>query len=221
MAENQTPQTNDVSKDEYGEVIGCDELHCAKVTADTDEAYTTATPEFLAPLAQVVLPGSGNINKRYYDNVVRYMSREGDEQDVSIKISGISSKKAAELLGRDYDSSKGIVFDAGSDDVAPWYALGGRMDLEGTEHRYFWYLKGQFSIGNTTGDTRTNTVNPNTTDLTFHGTRTVKKFTVNGKPKRRLSSMADTTDSAFTTASTWFDAVVVPTTTPEPEPEEN
>lgn len=43
------------TKDVYGEVIGCDEMHYAKVNEDSGTKYEAATPEYLAPTAKFKL----------------------------------------------------------------------------------------------------------------------------------------------------------------------
>lgn len=197
--------------DIYGELINCDEMHFALVTADTAESYTADTPEYLAPVAEITHAPTANTNKRYYDGKPRYVTITESDTNVTITISGVPCSLAAKLTGKPYDAAKGMLYDTGSAENTPWAALMGRMELGDGGYRYFSYLKGKFSVGSQTARTREADITVNTVQLTYAAVVTEHKFqidedTVNGAK----GVFADTTDSAFTGADTWFEEVVTP-----------
>lgn len=197
--------------DIYGELIGCDEMHFALVTADTAESYTAGTPKFLAPAAEVAHETTSNTNKRYYDNKPRYVTVVEGDTNVRITISGVPCSLAAELTGKPYDETNGKFYDTGSAENTPWAALMGRMELGDGGHRYFSYLKGKFSIGAQTAHTREDNITVNTVDLTYAAAVTEHEFQVDAETVSGAKAVfADTTDENFTTASTWFDKVQTP-----------
>ncbi len=204
-------------KDIYGEIIGCDQLHYAIIASDTEEEWSAGANKYLAPAAEIMIDGTGDLNKRYYDNVVRYVSSGGNEKNITLTVSGVPEKVAAELTGKRYDAETGRIIDTGDTGKAPWCALSGRMSIEGDEYRYFQFLKGKFSLGAQTGASKQGTsITPNTRQLTFTATRTVHEFVVDAEASETsgvIGISGDTTDENFSGAN-WFAAVQTP---PDPE----
>ena len=195
----------------YGELIGCDELHSSEVTEDSAEKYEAGTPEYLAPTAEITHDTSTNTNKRYYDNKVMFITVTEGDTNVNITVSGVPCSKASELTGKPYDAEKGIFYDTGSAEDTPWRTLSGRMALGDGGHRYFQYLKGKFAIGSQTARTKEADITPNTVTLTFSAAVTNHKFRVaEDKVSGVKSVLADTTDAAFKGADAWFGKVQTP-----------
>ena len=199
------------NNDIYGELIGCDQMHFALVTADTAESYTADTPEYLAPAAEVAHETTSNTNKRYYDNKPRYVTVVEGDTNVKITISGVPCTLASKLTGKPYDEATGMFYDTGSAEKTPWAALMGRMELGDGGYRYFSYLKGKFSIGTQTAHTVEDNVTVNTVGLTYAAAVTEHEFQLDADTVGGAKSVfADTTDENFTTASTWFTKVKTP-----------
>lgn len=200
-----------MANDIYGELIGCDEMHYSKVSEDSLESYTAATPKYLAPTADISHDTTVNASKRYYDNQPRYVDLNEGNTSVKIVISGVPCVLAAELTGKPYDTEKGLFYDTGDLSEAPYCTLSGRMDLGGGGHRYFNYLKGKFTLGSQTARTKEENITANTTDLTYEPVVTTHKFKVNAEKTCGVKAVfADTTDENFTTADTWFSKVQTP-----------
>lgn len=198
---------------EYGELINCDEMHYATVTADTDEAYTASTPKYLCPAAEIKHESKVNTDTRYYDGKPMFTTMTEAEGTITITVSGVPMKLAAELSGKPYKN--GMLIDTGDISEAPYCALSGRMELGDGGYRYFQYLKGKFSIGAQDAKTREDKITASTIELTYTAINTVhSKFDVdstkypNGKSIKGL--FADTTDETFTGAADWFTAVQKP-----------
>lgn len=194
---------------EYGEFINIDNLHYATVV-DTKEAYTPGTNKYLAPAGEISHEPSVNMKTRYYDGVAMFTTNTEGETKVAITVSGVPTKLAAELTGKYYDTTKGILIDTGEAGNAPWCTLSGRMELGDGGYKYFQYLKGKFAVGKTSAKSKTDDVDAQTTELTYTAVTTVHQFLVNGEKKGVKGLQADTTDSTFTGAATWFDAVQKP-----------
>ncbi len=203
------------TKDVYGELIGCDEMHYAKVNEDSATKYEAATPEYLAPAAEIQTNPTTNTSKRYYDNKVRYIDVTEGDTEVKIVVSGVPCSLAAKLTGKIYDATNGKFYDTGDLSAAPYCALSGRMSLgSGDEYRYFSYLKGKFALGGEVAKSKEDGITVNTTELTYTAAVTVHKFQVDtDKLSGAKAVKADTTDAKFTGASAWFSKVQTP---PEP-----
>ena len=200
-----------MANDIYGELIGCDEMHFATVTADTAESYSASTPKYLAPAAEIAHETTVNANKRYYDNLPRFLTMVEGDSNVRITVSGVPCSLASELTGKPYNETTGEFYDTGSAENAPWAACSGRMELGDGGYRYFSYLKGKFAIGSQTARTREDNITVNTVDLTYSPVVTEHKFQVaTGKLSGVKGVFADTTDDKFQGAATWFNTVKTP-----------
>ncbi len=203
---------NENEKDLYGEVVGCDEIHYSLLKSDTKEKYEADTPKYLAPVAEITMEDGSTPNKRFYDNVARYVDLVENDGNVSIIVSGIPCAIAAILTGKHYDAATGRLYDTGTVVETPWATLSGRMSLAGKHYRYFQFLKGKFAVGNTTAKTKEGgNITPNTTELIFVPVTTIHAFQLDEKTVAGTKSVkADTTDSAFTDAASWFSKVQTP-----------
>jgi phi13 family phage major tail protein len=191
----------------YGEFVGVDSLHYAIVT-DTEDSYTAGTPKYLAPAAEISAEAETSNTPTYYDNVPgnNYVS-EGITT-LTITVSGIPGRLAAEILGKDFDETTGRMLDSGMPNP-PDVAVGYRANVGRSDHRYTWYAKGTFSGGAEEAATKTGDVDIRTYQLTYTAVATTKKFTIGGelKPVKKISG--DTTEDAFDPTG-WFSEVQTP-----------
>lgn len=194
----------------YGEIIGCDSVHYAMVTSDTNESYLADAPEFLAPVAEIAFDYAESLTPRYYDNVAYFMDVSDDDSKISIIFSGIPNEKAAKLLGLPYDSETGRVIETTPN--APWVAISCRTAIAGGSYMYYQYLKGKFTRNSKKANSKGGAnVTYNTTDLVFTAAKTIHKFQLpDGRVDGVRGMTGATTDEKFTTADTWFNKVQIP-----------
>jgi hypothetical protein len=107
---------------EYGELVNLDSLHYAKVLNDTADSYQADTNKYLAPAAEMKKEAKVDTATRYYDGKPMFSSSSEASTDVTLTVSGVPSKKAAELTGKPYDATRGIMIDTGDVSNAPYYA---------------------------------------------------------------------------------------------------
>ena len=205
-----------------GGLINCDSLFIAKVIADTESVFSAGAVEHLATLAEIKNEKKVNKKSVYTDGKVfiNYFSEDGD---TTVTIPNISDRKAAELIGKSYDSAKGVIFDSGKLNAVPFYAIGYRFEATGEDHKtyykYRWFLKGQFSITESGAKSTEKEVDPQSQELTFTPMQTIHKFTypdpcdLSKTVTDTLESVrTDTTDPAFITEAGWFSQVQTPLT---------
>ena len=198
---------------EYGELVNLDKLHYALVTADIAASYATGAVGYLAPGGEIQHEAKTDINTRYYDGVPMFTTVTEGATSVKITVSGVSMKLAATLTGKPYDSAHGIMIDTGDASNTPDCALSGRMELGDGGYRYFQYLKGKFSIGSQTAQTRKDKTTEKTVDLTYTATTTVHPFTMPDSSVKGIKGLfADTTDVAFALGDSWFEQTQTPDT---------
>lgn len=192
---------------QYGEFVGVDSLHYAIVT-DTEAAYTATTPQYLAPAAEISAEAETNNTPTYYDNSPGNNYVTEGVTTLTITVSGIPVRKAAELLGKFFDEATGRLLDTGMPNP-PDVAVGYRANIGRADHRYTWYAKGTFSGGAEEAATKTADVDIRTYQLTYTAVATTKKFAVGSEqlPIKKISG--DTTDDAFDPTG-WFSQVQTP-----------
>lgn len=198
---------------EYGELVNLDNLHYAPVQVDNADIYQVGVNKYLAPAAEMKKEAKVDTAIRHYDGKPMFSSSSEAATDVSLTVSGVPSKLAAELTGKPYDAARGIMIDTGDVSNAPDYAMSARAGLGDGGYRYYQFLKGKFSIGAETAKTKEDKVTASTVDLTYTGVATIHEFTMpDGSKKGAKGVQADTTDSAFTGADNWFAQVQTPET---------
>lgn len=203
---------------EYGELVNLDNLHYAKVLLDNSDTYQAGTNKYLAPAAEMKKEAKVDTATRYYDGKPMFSSISEAATDVTLTVSGVPSKLAAELTGKPYDATRGIMIDTGDAANTPDEALSARAALGDGGYRFYQFLKGKFSIGAETAHTKEDKVTANTVDLTYTGLVTVHEFTMpDGTKKGAKGVQADTTDAAFAGSEAWFAQVQTPDTLGAPD----
>lgn len=202
---------------EYGELVNLDNLHYAKVLSDTAETYQTGENKYLAPAAEMKKEAKVDTTPRYYDGKAMFSSSSEASTDITLTVSGVPSRLAAELTGKPYDAARGIMIDTGDVSNAPDYALSARAELGDGGYRYYQFLKGKFSLGAETAKTKEDKITANTVELTYTGLVTIHEFTMPDGTKKGIKGVqADTTDPAFKGADAWFSQVQTPDTLGKP-----
>lgn len=199
---------------QYDEFVGVDSLHAAMITEDTEQAYTTEEPEYLAPTAEIVGNAELSATPTHYDNLPANNYISEGATVLTLIVSGLPADKMAKYLGKYYDPASGRVLDVGDPDP-PDVALSFRYDKGKNGHRYYQYLKGKFSGGAEEATTRKTNVDIKTYQLTYTAVVTAKQWEVDGETRPMKRIFADTTDPAFN-PSGWFNQVQTPDTSTPP-----
>lgn len=201
---------------QYGEFVGVENLHVAKVTADTDAAYTAETPEYFAPTAEISIANNINNAPQFYDNVAGFNYVTEGVSSLTLTVSGVPASKMAEYLGKHYDEDTGVVYDDGQPNP-PEVALSFSFNKGPDGKRFYQYLKGTLSGGEEIGTSKADgNVTVHTYQLTFTALNTTHKWSVGGVLRSLKRLFADTTDANFTgTDVTWFGQVQTPSTSQE------
>lgn len=196
---------------QYNEFVGVDNVHFAIVTTDTAESYVAETPEMLAPVADISNETETSSTTTYYDNAPSNNYTSEGATKVSLTVSGVPAQLAAKLMGKHFDSEKGVVYDDGKPNP-PNIALSFRLNKGLDEFRYYQYLKGKFTGGNEEASSITDSIDAKTYKLIYTAVITTHKWNVNNESKGLKRIFADTTDTNFIQGSSWFNAVQTPDT---------
>jgi phi13 family phage major tail protein len=189
--------------------LGVDSVYVAEVTGDDADAYAAATPEALAPVMTISVAPKTNTKTQYADNKPFDTMNSKGETVLDVEITGLTVEQESELLGNAWDAVTARAVENGS--AGPYYALGFRAKKTDGTYRYYWFLKGRFAPPSEEFATETDSPEPKGVKLKFTAIRTTYEFAQAGSITDSAKMVkGDTEDAAFS-ATTWFDAVQVPT----------
>lgn len=193
---------------EYKSRIGLDSLYIAEVTVDSVAAYTADTPEYLAPAAEASQAPKTNSATQYADDQPYDSSVFEGETEISLTVTGIPSEMLAKLLGRQFDTASGRVFD-NPGATPPYFALSFRSLKSNGSYRYYQYLKGRFSAPTEETATKADSPDPKTMQLTYTAIPTIYNFDIGAtdEPLKRVYGDEDTDNFV---ATGWFTQVQTP-----------
>lgn len=197
------------SSSEYKSKVGLKNLYIAAITQDDASAYTAGTPETLAPAITASLKAANSLKTQYADDQpFDVMFGEG-ETTLELEIPGLSVQMLAYLTGRVWNVTNGRMFD-NSGATPPWFALGFQSMKSTGTYRYFWFLKGRFSVPDEELATLADSPDPKTVKLSFTAIKTTYQFTLSGSVTDGAKRVIGDADSTNFSATGWFTSVQVP-----------
>lgn len=177
-------------------LVGLDDLHFSILTNDdsTGVTYSTITP--IPGAITVDMQPQSNTNTLYADNSPFAVATAFGGVTVSLEIAALPLEIRAQLLG--HEVKDGLMFSK-ADDVAPYVALMFKSLKHNDSYRYVKLLKGKFNEPQETPTTKT--------DSPEFATPTIEGNFVSREYDKKWAYMADTDNTNFTGADTWFDSV--------------
>lgn len=140
-------------------MIGLDNVVIAKLLTDvggtTEPTYGTVKP--LRGAVQVSVNPNSSVETDYADNGAFFVADNRANIEMNLELTNVDPTVLAEMLGQKI--SNGVVVE-GSQDQAPYFALGFRVWIGGTDadgnkiYENFWYAKGKFSVPEAGGTTK-------------------------------------------------------------------
>jgi len=196
---------------EYGPKIGLDSVYVAPLTEGSDVIGGTpawGTPVRLAGAAAMQGNPNGSLITDWGDNGPFFTTNARGNLQASLELIDIDPSVLAAVLGQ--TKANGIVQE-GSVDQSPFYALGFRVWIGGTEggdkiYEYFWYLKGKFTIPNQGANTKKETIAPEHTMLMGEFVKLQASDVI------CTHARSNDPDVVASTVTNWFNAPVASTT---------
>lgn len=187
------------------EFRGTDMLVYADILTDNNEVgegYTTGAVKILAPVAEISKTVESATDTKYYDNKPALVINGEGADTITLNIPALDLATYADLIGKGYDAATGAFLDG---ERKPRYkALGYRLKLTDSTHRYVWRYKGTFQPMDETSQTENAGTDSNGQTLTYTGIETKHVFTKPGKSQKAL--VVDERDNKAN-LSTFFDTV--------------
>lgn len=196
-------------------MIGLDNVVIAKLISDVG-GTTKPTYEDVIPLRGIVQASvnpNSSVETDYADNGAFFVSDNRGNTEMTLEFTNINPTTKAMMLGQKKEN--GVVLE-GSQDQAPYFALGFRVWIGGTDsagnkiYEYFWYAKGKFSVPESGGTTKQDGIDFQHVSMTAQFVST--KFSPDGKGGVFCThARTDDEDADETILDGWFDAPVLTT----------
>lgn len=197
------------------EFRGVDNLYVARVTKDDKDGYTTETPIYLSPVAEVAKATESASEAHYYDNKAMIVVSSESADTITITMAPPVLDKLAQIIGKSFDETTGMMVD--SERVNSYWALMYRTKGTDGKYRYVSRLKGTFNIPEDDNQTENDGTDTTNTEIEYTGIYTEYEFTkgkyVDGAwEKASAKGIVVDTRYGLADVSTFFNATQTPDT---------
>lgn len=193
--------------------IGLDNVVIAKLLNDDGVGVPVYdTPIALKGAVQASVNPNSSVETDYADNGAFFVTGNRANTEMSLELTNINPNTLALMLGQ--DRANGITLERPLDQ-APYFALGFRVWIGGTDangnkiYEYFWYSKGKFSVPESGGTTKGESIDFQHISLTAQFVPTM--YSPDGNGGVICSHARSDIDTASAVISSWFNAPVVAT----------
>ena len=197
------------------EFRGVDSLYIARVTGDSLEGYTTDTPIYLSPVAEISKSTESASEAHYYDNKAMIVVNSESADTIAITMAPPVLEKLALIIGKSFDETTGMMIDG--ERTNDYWALMYRTKGTDGKYRYVTRLKGQFNIPEEDNQTENDGTDTTNTQIEYTGIYTEYQF-IKGKYEngawKKGSAKGIVVDTRYNLVdtSTFFSQVQTPDT---------
>ena len=200
--------------------IGLDNVVIAKVLSDSAEGISFGPVIALKGAVNATVNPNSDVAVDYADNGPFFSASNRGNTELSLEMIDVDPDVLAQLLGQ--RKVNGVTVETALDQSSD-YALGFRVWLAGKDdngnNRYqlFWYAKGKFSVPETGGETKTESLNFGHISVTAQFVQT--QFVPNGQEAGTICTHVRTDDPSVPSSvkTNWFNAPVVQTASDDSE----
>lgn len=196
--------------------IGLDNVVIAKVISDSAEGITFGEVIPLKGAVNATVNPNSDVAVDFADNGPFFSASNRGNTELNLEMIDVDVDIIAQLLGQ--QKSNGITVETPLDQSSD-YAMGFRVWLAGKDasgnnrYQYFWYAKGKFSVPETGGSTKTDSLEFGHISMTAQFVQT--QFVPSGQEAGTICTHIRTDDPTVPSSvkSNWFNAPVVSVTT--------
>ena len=200
--------------------IGLDNVVIAKVLSDDANGITFGDVIPLKGAVNATVNPNSDVAVDFADNGPFFSASNRGNTELNLEMIDVDVDVLAQLLGQ--RKVNGITVETPLDQSSD-YALGFRVWLAGKDnngnnrYQYFWYAKGKFSVPETGGETKTDTLNFGHISVTAQFVQT--QFVPNGQETGTICTHIRTDDPSVPASvkENWFNAPVVQTASDDSE----
>ena len=192
--------------------IGLDNVVIAKVLSDTASGITYDTPIALKGAVNATVNPNSDVAVDYADNGPFFTASNRGNTELNLEMIDVDPDVLAMLLGM--KKTNGVTVETVLDQ-SPDVAVGFRVWLAGKDangnnrYQYFWYAKGKFSVPETGGETKQESLNFGHINVTAQFAQTL--YVPEGQDAGTICTHIRTDDPTASASllQNWFNAPVV------------
>jgi len=190
------------------EYRGVDQLNFAKITADTDLAYTCEVPKQLSRIAEIQKTTSTASKTSYYDNIPAIVIAAEGADELTIVVSVLDLETLAKITGKTFDILTGTFIDNGVP-TADYFAITYRTKDTKNNYRYVSRLKCKILPPDEASKSQNDSTDSTNQTLKVTCISTNHSFTKTGEPAKSITSDSSYDKLNFTQ---YFNAIQTPDT---------
>jgi phi13 family phage major tail protein len=195
--------------------IGLSGLVLAEVLSDDENGIVYDTPFSIPGAVVATVNPNSSVETDYADNGAFFAQNNRGNTELSLEMIDITPENEAKMLGQKRVNGVTIETDL---DQSPYFAFGAKILLAGSDengdavYEYLWYAKGKFSVPESGGETKRDSITFGHKNLTAQFVKT--QFVPEGQQSGTIGSHCRTDDPAVpaTLITNWFNAPVISTT---------
>lgn len=195
--------------------IGLSGLVLAEVLSDDENGIVYDTPFSIPGAVVATVNPNSSVETDYADNGAFFAQNNRGNTELSLEMIDITPENEAKMLGQRRVNGVTIETDL---DQSPYFAFGAKILLAGSDesgdavYEYLWYAKGKFSVPESGGETKRDSITFGHKNLTAQFVKT--QFVPDGQQSGTIGSHCRTDDPAVPASliANWFNAPVISTT---------
>lgn len=191
--------------------IGLDNVYIAKVLSDDESGIVYDTPVALKGAVNATVNPNSSVETDYADNGAFFAVNNRGNTEMSLEMIDVDPNVLAEILGM--QTTNGVTVETAMDQ-SPYYALmfrvwiAGKDSNGGNRYELFCYAKGKFSVPETGGATKTESMEFRHINVTAQFVST--QYVPNGQDSGTICTHCRTDNPSVgsSTVANWFNAPV-------------
>ena len=195
--------------------IGLSGLVLAKVLKDDKDGIVYDTPFDIPGAVVATINPNSSVDTDYADDGAFFAQNNRGNTELSLEMIDITPENEAKMLGQKYVN--GVIIETDLDQ-SPYFAFGGKVLMAGSDesgdavYTYLWYAKGKFSVPESGGETKRDTITFGHKNLTAQFVKT--QFVPDGQKSGTIGAKirTDDPDALPSLIENWFEAPVISVT---------
>ena len=192
--------------------IGLSGLVLAEVLSDDENGIVYDTPFSVPGAVVATINPNSSVESDYADDGAFFAQNNRGNTELSLETIDITPENLARMLGQKRVNGVTIETDL---DQSPYFAFGAKILLAGSDengdavYEFIWYAKGKFSVPESGGETKRDSITFGHKNLTAQFVKT--QFVPEGQQSGTISSKIRTDDPEVPTSliENWFNAPVI------------
>ena len=194
--------------------IGLSGLVLAKVLSDDENGIVYDTPVSIPGAVVATINPNSSVETDYADDGAFFAQNNRGNTELSLEMIDITPENEAMMLGQKRTNGVTVETDL---DQSPYFAFGGKILLAGSDdngdavYEYIWYAKGKFSVPESGGETKKDSITFGHKNLTAQFVKT--QYVPDGQKSGTICTHCRTDDANVPASviSGWFNQPVIQT----------